>query len=151
MAAWWDLPSQTEVFGGKVSVEGSMSTPRFYGGGGGDLLGIHVEQWSEYTLKRINKDLLEIGVLVKKIQLFSAETGVEAYRFYRLGDQTIYEGFGLYGYHPGAFAGLHRWLVDMMALKAAKGHAEAYKKGRRPSAQALKQFQEAVSAVGTTD
>lgn len=155
-ALWWDVPGQTEMWGGHTIVtSGSMATSAFGVSMFNEIkkFSKRYRQESTYRLRMPFKfELYEILVDVPLIWIGGGLNGVakdvpgsqgfgkEGYRFYRLGDQTIYEGFSM-------FSPTGKWnpVFDQGALWAAGQHQKRYTGGRRPIARTIQFFESALA------
>lgn len=139
-ALWWDIMGQTELFETKVWLKsGSLNSNPYEAVIDGPFLLWDFYQRSFYSTQMIAPEVYQIDVDVKEIRPYG-EKGLEGYRFYRLGQQTIYEGFSMY--NTGALSTI---AMDLAAKQAAKLHRKRYvEMQRRPSPRQISDYHQAL-------
>lgn len=135
-ALWWDVPAQMELFGGTFEIlSGALTQPRFEGEFQGDLPGTGTfVQRSFYSVSksatgsyRIVVDAFQENILWKD--------GLGVYRFYRLGDETLYEGTSLYD------AKVSQDMLNQVAVGAALAHRQRLAAGARPTPEQIRNLE----------
>ena len=138
-ALWWDVPAQTEVFGGTFRIlSGALDKPRFEGEISADLPGIGtLIQRSFYSVSKSQDDVYRILVDAYSENALW-RNGLGVYRFLRVGNETVYEGTSLYDNK------VPPEVLNQFALGAAYAHKQRILSGVRPTQNQVRNFLKAL-------